>query len=151
MKISRIILVIAVLGFGAGSCFAPIEDRPSGKEFHRELTDDELSKYQTCQLTNTPEQTGVPQGTQAPSSSAEGRNEALKVLEGSQLKNQDAAIQSLERAAKDVKSKSKSSGEASPLLLGGIFVLIGLGVFVGLRSYLDKNVPDGPTPYKSKR
>lgn len=150
-NVSRWILAVAVLALGAGACYAPIEDKPEGKAFHRELTDDELSKYQTSDLTATPTAEKGFDSDPKVTSTARGEDEATKTLQSMQPANEGAAVLSLEQANKDLKKAKSGNDGISPLFLGGIFVVIGLGVLLGLRTYLDKNVPDGPTPYKPGR
>lgn len=133
MKRSIVVIMVAL----AGMCFAPIEDKPAGKEFHGELSDRQMSQYQggSSQITTPSEvKTLAPESeVSQPRTSAKAANILAK---GSLEK----ANESLVQAEVDQKNPSKERG--SSMMLAGLLVMIGLATAYGIRMYMDRSIPD---------
>lgn len=150
MKLFRIATAFLLVAFGAGLCFAPIEGKPPGKDFHGELSDSELEKHQRGNMTsNTPD--GSPSDPGYAPSIAKSDEAAAGILSGSIPKNEAKAEASLSQAQKDMKKeKTEASSPGKMVMMGGFFLLLGLMAAFGIRTYLDKTIPDSVDPKKKK-
>jgi hypothetical protein len=135
-NMSRLIALATAVMF-AGLCFAPIEDRPDGKAFHPELSQRELSKYQTSQV--APNAAPVISDLETRPQKVEPNQKAASVLSEAAKSNDPTAVKSLTQSAVDQGAPRRSAG--INLMLAGILVLVGLVAAFGIRRYLDQSVP----------
>lgn len=137
---NRLAPIVVAVGM-AGLCFAPIEGKPDGAQFHPELSQEQLGQYQGSGSSAAQINPGMTspdvQGSQIPT----GSQDAATNLANAQS-SADNAAKSLAQANKDVKNPNKSGG--GNMMLAGLFVLIGLGLAVGIKTYLDKSIPEAP-------
>lgn len=139
----RTIFVILTLVIGACSCWAPIHDKPAGKDYHGELSESQLNKLQGSGIMGeTPDSVTVPDSSPATTDTSSKNPElASKILSGVNTSSQ-AAQQSLAQGTKDAKHPQAGEKQGFTLMMGGLFVLAGLGVAYGVRTYMDKVVPE---------
>ncbi len=134
MNKSKSLAVFALLAL-APMCFAPIEDKPTGAQFHGELTEQQLNAAQGGSVTEaTPSGGSSTIDTPRTQIDAPGTNDAAsQVVAGAQ------ADSVLKRAQNEVKDKEAS--KSRPFVVVGFTVLaVGLALFGG-KMWLDKSVP----------
>lgn len=135
-KISAIVAIVAL----AGSCFAPIGDKPEGAQFHPELSQEEISKYQGSETAAPTPSGGGSSGSAFSTPDYYNDTHASSALAHASQQNANAA-ESLKIAAKDAKEAEKPKPN---FLLGSLLLVIGLICAYGVRIYLTKAIPDGP-------
>ncbi|MEZ5162777.1 MAG: hypothetical protein R2688_03300 [Fimbriimonadaceae bacterium] len=133
---------IVVVAF-AGLCFAPIEDKPDGVQFHGELSDAQLEQLQGD---GNVASTAPGQGYQSHSDDAGRMNSASEAEAAKSLSlsaNSDSnAVKSLQGADADLKPVKKEPGKF--LMFAFLFIVAGMAVAYGFRAYMDKIVPERP-------
>lgn len=138
-KIAALVLLVVA----AGACFAPLLDKPQGKAFHGELSDAEMTKLQGSGTSTGPAnelqrtETDRESRSMIPNDSAD----AAKSLTSSSANNTGSAEATLSLTTSNSDVKGVES-HGPNLFVGLFFVLIGVGVFFGLRTYLDKAAED---------
>jgi len=136
---NKILLIVGMVAM-FGLCYAPIEDRPQGSKFYRELNDQELEKVQGGGVVASPEGDSGDPKTETPiiRHDATAGDTVSTALTGK-------ANEALAQADKDTKSKE---GGPKFLLWGTIVAVLGLGSVFAVRTYANKVVPE-PT-FKGK-
>jgi len=130
----RNLLVVVLLAL-APLCFAPIEDKPKGAQFHGELTDAQLEAAQRGGVTTATPSGGssLLEDRKADIGAAPNDSAAGDIVAGS------SANAVLQKAEQDV--KEQESAKARPLVVAGS-VLLGVGALLfGAKVWLDKSVP----------
>jgi len=129
--------ICLVLGMVAmfGLCYAPIEDRPPGGKFYRELNDQELSQVQSGTTVPAPYGDSTESKPEAPLI----RNDATASDTVSTALSGKANV-ALAQADKD--AKSKAGGGPRFLIWGAIVAALGLGSVFAVRTYANKVVPE---------
>ncbi|MCA0362018.1 MAG: hypothetical protein LCH41_13325 [Armatimonadetes bacterium] len=121
-----------------GACWAPIGEKPADAQFHEELSQKEIARYQgsgTVQSTPTP----VKEAEAAPKVNGSNNTNAAQVLAGA---SSQAAQATLKKAAKEQAPEEPKTSQF--LLLAGLFLLIGFASAIGVKHYLNRVVPDAP-------
>ncbi len=139
MKQLKFASILAIMAF-AGSCFAPIEHKPDGAEFHEELSQEEMSRYQGGETGASTPGTSSSNGNALGTPSYHNDTKASSTL--SRAGKSDLAAQSLRTAAKDAANVEEPK-EGPNFFLGALLVVIGLICAYGIRVYLAKAIPDG--------
>ncbi|ARU40350.1 hypothetical protein CCB80_04040 [Armatimonadetes bacterium Uphvl-Ar1] len=133
IRIGLVVMVVALTGL----CFAPIEDKPSGSEFHRELNQSELGRYQgSSGVAKTPDAAPRLDETPVVQKSQDSKRAAEILASG----NPENAEKSLTQAKVDQVTPAKKGG--LNMILAGVLVMIGLISAYGIRMYLDRSVPE---------
>lgn len=141
----RLTIAIVLLSFAA-ACFAPIEDKPPGAEFHNELSQDELAKYQSGGTAhgNYLGESGM-DGSAA--SQRDSEKDAAGILAQSAQDTANAKA-SLGVASKDLKEEKGHWGKFAFISI--LLILVGLCGAYGLRLYMDSKLPNPPPKRKLK-
>ncbi|QYK54020.1 MAG: hypothetical protein KF824_03785 [Fimbriimonadaceae bacterium] len=148
-NIAKRIVTIMLAVFAAGQCFAPIEGKPDGKNFHGELSQQELSRLQGSGVINSSGGESEPAPSSNPTDYQNDPN-AAGVLAGAAGEangsksaiNSDPALESLKLAHKDAQAPKPKPG--FNLMLVGFLIIVGLASAYGIRSYLGKVIPNSP-------
>lgn len=140
MKKIKVVAIIALAAL-AGSCFAPIGDKPEGAEFHPELSQEEMSQYQNGSMGAATPSTGSQPSRGLETPDFHNDTHASATLSNAS-KSDSAAAQSLKKAAQDAVKEEPKKGPN--MLLGALLVVFGLIAAYGIRIYLAKAIPDGP-------
>lgn len=144
---ARIVGLVAIATL-SGMCFAPIEDMPEGAKFHPELSQSQMEQLQGG---NGVADTGGPlsspddPNSQGPTQPTE-QGDAAAMISNAASGGAVQAEQSLKVAGKDQKSPAQKSG--MNMMLAGILILVGLASAFGIRSYMDRTIPDGSAKKK---
>lgn len=148
-NITKRLFTIMLAVFAAGQCFAPIEDKPEGKAFHGELSQQELSRLQGSGVINSQ---GGEEESAPPSNSQGYQNDpnAAGVLAGAAQEsngansamNSDPALESLKLANQDAQAPKPKPG--FNVMLVGLLIIVGLASAYGIRTYLGKVIPNSP-------
>ncbi|MBA4292365.1 hypothetical protein C0431_05290 [bacterium] len=134
MRSGLVVMIVALTGL----CFAPIEDKPSGSEFHRELNQSELGRYQgSGGIANTPDSSPRLEETPVTNKPQDSKRAAEILSSG----NPQNAVKSLTQAQVDQATPAKKNGGLN-MILAGVLVMIGLISAYGIRMYLDRSVPE---------
>lgn len=148
MKNMRSLFAVGAL-LSVGLCWAPIEDKPDGAKFHGELSDRQLSQYQNGGIVNPGASAGQPGDL---SDSGSGGSSGPDRKAGSVLANatnDSKALSTLQSAQKEVEAeKGPNFGMMS--VIGGLLLVLGVGAAYGVRTFLDRTVPEAPVRKKSK-
>ncbi|MBS1707901.1 MAG: hypothetical protein JSS65_04175 [Armatimonadetes bacterium] len=128
------IAVFVVLAL-ATMCFAPIEDKPKGAQFHGELTDAQLEAAQRGDVTAPTPSGGssLKEDQKADIGLAPSDDGASRVVASAE------ADRVLKKADDDV--KSQEGAKARPLWIGGGVLLAVAAVLMAGKVWLDKAVP----------
>jgi hypothetical protein len=134
---TRFATVLAALSV-VGACWAPIGEKPADAQFHEELSQKEISKYQGS---GTVQASPTPQRKEEATPKVDGSNNrsAAQVLAGASAQ---AAQTTLRKAAKEQGPEEPKTSQF--LLFAGLFVLLGLASAIGIKHYLNKVVPEAP-------
>lgn len=152
MKNMKAFVLVALLAFGAANCFAPRLGKPEGTTFHNELSDAELEKHQGV-INGASAQGfgGEPEKSSSSASGSRGDEEASKILSKSGGFGAAEAQMSLDLASKELDGREEVASPSRNLMLGGLFLVIGIMGALGIRTYLDKVVPEEVNAGKKKR
>ena len=150
-KLYRIAIVGLLVAFGAGLCYAPIEDKPPGKEFHGELSDAEMAQNQRGKMTaSTPGSYGSSSGSSS-SSRGKGNDKGAAAIIGSAGSSHSEAVKTLDQAQRDMdRQPEERRTPVQTFMLGGLFLMFGIVAAYGVRAYVDKVAPD-PSKKVKKR
>ena len=142
-------LSLAAFGLlAAGLCWAPIDDRPDGAKFHSELSDGQMSKYQGGGYVKSGGSISGDQPDETPEAGTGPDSKAGSVLAGAT--SDSKALSTLKNAQKEVEpSPGPNIGFIS--MLGGLLLVLGVGAAYGVRTYLDKTVPEAPVRKKARK
>lgn len=135
------LFLVTLLVMGTVFCYAPIEHRPPGAEFHRELSESELARLQGDNRGVTVgESTVRPPETPSIRTDATAQDTVASALNA-------RANDALQQANRDV--KPGAGGAGNKFMLGAIFLAVGLGAVIAFRAYANRVVPSGaPTRMK---
>lgn len=125
------------------AAFAPIGDKPDDAEFYKELSDSEMSRYQTSgavtdAVTEMPRLDQDQAGTGA-STSDKGAAEALARASSDEAKAQKSLQVAEEQLNPDKPNVVKY------FVVGGLFLVVGAVAAQGVKYYMDKSLPAPPT------
>jgi hypothetical protein len=143
---SRFVAIFVIAAF-SGMCFAPLEDKPDGSTFHPELSQSQMEQLQGGGVANT----GDPLSNQSdlndhgPVQPSE-QGDAAAMLSNAANGGASQASESLKVADKDQKTPAQKSG--MNFILAGLLILVGLASAFGIRSYMDRTIPDGTAKKK---
>lgn len=149
-KLILCVMLISAFGF----CFAPINmgEVPAGMK-KRELTEEERAKQQN-HLPQIGEVGVVPEKDNAPiMPTTEDDPSAQQTVAGALDQRREApkpsesAKNDLIKADQTMKS-ARSEGKFGMLLWALVFAVLGFGIVLGVRKYVDKVVPDVPKKKK---
>lgn len=140
----------AVTGFVllAGLCWAPIGDKPEGAQFHGELSEQEMSRWQGTSKAGpvTEKSRNLLEDNDRKPLSGPPDKTAAQVIAGTAGQSPadlTRARESLQRAVADGAQEEKRPATFY-VFLAGIFLVLGLGASYGVRRYLNHVVPDAP-------
>lgn len=130
----RNLLAVVLLAL-APMCFAPIEDKPKGAQFHGELTDAQLEAAQRGDVTAATPSGGssMLEDKKADIGAAPNDSSAGDIVAGA------SANAVLEKAEKDV--KDQEGAKTRPLVVAGSVLLAVGALLFGAKVWLDKSVP----------
>ncbi|MBX3110645.1 MAG: hypothetical protein KF857_01435 [Fimbriimonadaceae bacterium] len=132
----RTLLAVVLLAL-APLCFAPIEDKPQGAQFHGELTDAQMEAAQRGEVVSATPSGGssVLEDQKADIPAATTDADASKIIANA------SATEVLKKAEADV--KDQQGAKVRPFIVGGSALLLVGGLLFGAKVWLDKSVPGG--------